>query len=106
MVVMCIGMGRILGSPVSVSEVANMTGFSRAKVLRMLPDLEAEGWCRIEQQPWRTFIHSTFPNEKDSVHQSWMDESLVTGNEYICAHWAHCPCRTRPCPCPERVPLE
>lgn len=68
---MAAGLGRITGTDITVSDVANMTGFSRAKVLRISAVLEAAGWVTVERAQGRTYIRST--HENFPMHQDVLD---------------------------------
>jgi DNA-binding transcriptional ArsR family regulator len=57
-ILMAIGMGRIAGSPVDISSIANITGISRPTVRRRLTALEEEGLVVIERVGNRTIVVS------------------------------------------------
>ena len=57
-ILMAIGMGRIAGSPVDISSIANITGISRPTVRRRLNALEQEGLVVIERIGNRTVVVS------------------------------------------------
>ncbi len=81
MAAFAVGLGRIEGRPVSISDIANMAQFSRAKVLRLLPALVKTDWVRVEQTPGRTWVYSTHPDPQES---RYIDTLILQSNFFAC----------------------
>ena len=105
LVACAVGLGRISESPVSISDIANMTGFSRQKVLRVVAILEQAGWVEVEQTPGRTLVQSCWGRPRDAEHQDLLDrlvqsreklDALIErSNHFACRHWSRCTARNR-----------